>query len=50
MLPSIFDNMFNNADNREYNTRFATNFDVPNNKLELGNKYIYQLSRCQHLE
>ena len=45
MLPSLFDNsMFNtNEDNHKYNTRFGTNFEIPNNKLEYGNKSI----RCQ---
>ena len=39
MLPSLFYNMFNPyADNHKYNTRFATNFKFPNNKMEFGNK------------
>ena len=41
MLPSLFVNMFyTNADNHKYNTRFPTNFEFPNNKLEFGDKSI----------
>ena len=41
MLPSLFDDMFTtNADNHGYNTRFASNFQFPINKLEFGNKSI----------
>ena len=41
MVPSLFDNMFNTyADNHKDNTRSATNFEFPNNKLEFGNKSI----------
>ena len=41
MLPPMFDEMFTtNADNHNYNTRFALNFEFPNNKLEFGNKSI----------
>ena len=33
--------MFNtNADNDKYNSRFATNFEFPNKKMEFGNKTI----------
>ena len=29
-----------NADNHNYNTRHASDFEYPNNKLEFGNKSI----------
>ena len=41
LLPSTFNLMFTtNADTHNYNTRFASNFKYPNNKLEFGKKSI----------
>lgn len=41
ILPSLFDDMFiTNSSNHNYNTRFASNFQFPINKLEFGNKSI----------
>ena len=41
LLPPAFNNMFTyNADNHNYNTRYASDFEYPNNKLEFSNKSI----------
>ena len=41
LLPLIFNLFFKtNSENYSYNTRFATNFNIPNNKLEFGKKLI----------
>ena len=41
LLPSTFNLLFKtNSENHSYNTRFATNFNIPNNKLEFGKKSI----------
>ena len=40
-MPSTFNLLFKtNSENHSYNTRFATNFNIPNNKLEFGKKSI----------
>ena len=41
LLPSSFNNMFKtNAENHDYNTRNALNFEYPNNKLNFCDKSI----------
>ena len=41
LLPSSFNNMIKtNAENHDYNTRNALNFECPNNKLNLCDKSI----------
>ena len=41
LLPSSFNNMFTtNSDNHNYDTRFASDFEYPNDKLAFGNKSI----------
>ena len=41
LLPSSFNNMFKtNAENHDYKTRNALNFEYPNNKLNFCNKSI----------
>ena len=41
LQPSTFNLLFKtNSENHSYNTRFATNFNIPNNKLEFGKKSI----------
>ena len=42
LLPSTFNLLFKTkTENHSYNTRFATNFNIPNiNKLEFGKKSI----------
>ena len=41
LLPCTFDNIFtSNQDNHNYNTRNASNFQFPKNRLEFGNKSI----------
>ena len=41
LLPSSFNNMFKtNAENHDYNTRNALNFEYPNNKRNFGDKSI----------
>ena len=44
LLPSTFNLLFKtNSENHSCNTRFATNFNIPNNKLEFGKKsFSYQ--------
>ena len=39
LLPSTLKQTFKtNSENHGYDIRFATNFDIPNNKLEFGTK------------
>jgi len=41
LLPPAFNNMFtSNAENHNYNTRHASDFEYPNNKLKFGDKSI----------
>ena len=41
LLPSTFNLLFKtNSENHSYNTRCATNFNIPKNKLEFGKKSI----------
>ena len=41
ILPSTFNNMFTtNADNHNYDTRHASDFEYPNTRLEFGSKSI----------
>ena len=41
LLPSAFNNMFKtNADNHNYNTRHASDFEYPKSRTELGHKSI----------
>ena len=41
LLPTAFDNMFTtNADNHNYNTRHAFDFEYPIDKLEFGNRSV----------
>ena len=41
LLPSTFNLLFKtSSENHSYNTRFATNFNIPNNKPEFGKKSI----------
>lgn len=41
LLPSTFNNMFTaNANNHDYETRHASDFEYPNTRLEFGNKTI----------
>ena len=41
LLPSSFNNIFKtDAENHDYNTRNALNFEYPNNKLNFCDKYI----------
>ena len=41
LLPPSFDNMFTiNADNHHYDTRHASDFEFPKNKLDFGNRSI----------
>ena len=52
LLPSTSNLLFKtNSENHSYTTcRFATNFNIPKNKLEFGKKSISYKSRCQNLE
>ncbi len=44
LLPQAFNNMFTcNVDNHSYNTRHASDFEYPGNRLEFGKKSI-----CYH--